>query len=78
MTTYNMENSNMNGFARLEHLRRERRFVTSFNTCGVNSSEAIQLLSHQILANSKLDKVLQRFDHCDNIEGRKTIVWLND
>lgn len=73
-----LENSDINAFALLEHLRRERRFVNSFKTLGVNSSEAIQLLSHQILANSKRDEVPQRFDYRDNIEGGKAIVWLND
>jgi len=73
-----LENSDINAFALLEHLRRERRFVNSFRTLGVNSSEAVQLLSHQMLANSKRDEVPQRFDYRDNIEGGKTIVWLND
>jgi len=70
--------SDINAFALLEHLRRERRFVNSFRTLGVNSSEAVQLLSHQILTNSKRDEVPQRFDYRDNIEGGRTIVWLND
>ncbi|KAG0132881.1 UDP-glucose:glycoprotein glucosyltransferase-domain-containing protein [Tuber indicum] len=73
-----LENSDINAFALVEHLRRERRFVNSFKTLGVNSSEAVQLLSHQILASSKQDEVPQRFDYRDNIEGGKTIVWLND
>ncbi|PWW80615.1 Glycosyltransferase Family 24 protein [Tuber magnatum] len=73
-----LESSDINAFALLEHLRRERRFVNSFRTLGVNSSEAVQLLSHQILANSRQDEAPQRFDYRDSIEGGKSIIWLND
>lgn len=73
-----LEDSQVNAFALLEHLRRERQIVNKLGNLGVNSREAIQLLSHEILANSKQEEAPQRFDYRDDIEGGKTIVWLND
>lgn len=73
-----LEQSQINAFALLEHLRRERKYISSLTELGLSSNEAIQLLSHQILADSKQAEMPQRFDFRDTAEGGGIIVWLND
>jgi UDP-glucose:glycoprotein glucosyltransferase len=73
-----MEESQINVFALLEHLRRERRYIHGFQRLGLDASETIQLLSHSILAGAKDDEKVQRFDYRDDLEGGNVIVWLND
>lgn len=73
-----IEYSQINAFALLEHLRRERKAIKGLTALGLNSSEAIQILSHQVLADSKQAEVPQRFDWRDVSEGGGVIIWLND
>lgn len=70
--------SQINAFALLEHLRRERKHVGGLTALGLNNSEAVQLVSHHIIADSKLSELPQRFDFRDDIDGGNVIVWLND
>jgi UDP-glucose:glycoprotein glucosyltransferase len=73
-----IEESQINVFALLEHLRRERRYIDGFRRLGLDASETVQLLSHSILAGAKEDEKVQRFDYRDDLEGGNVIVWLND
>ena len=73
-----MEESQMNAFALLEHLRRERKNINGFNYLGLDSSEAIRLLTHPALTQAKEEEKVQRFDYRDDIEGGDVIVWMND
>lgn len=73
-----LDESRMNAYALLEHLRRERKNIGGFNYLGLDSSEAIRLLTHPILALAKEEEKAQRFDYRDDIEGGGVIIWMND
>jgi UDP-glucose:glycoprotein glucosyltransferase len=73
-----IEDSWMNAFTLLALLRRERRFVDGFKSLGLSSSEAIQLLSHNALAEATQDEKGLRFDYRDELEGGGVIIWMND
>ncbi|KAA8909802.1 UDP-glucose:Glyco protein glucosyltransferase-domain-containing protein [Sphaerosporella brunnea] len=73
-----MDESQINVFALLEHLRRERKYIDGFRNLGLDASETVQLLSHSILAGAKEEEQVLRFDYRDDIEGGDVIVWLND
>jgi UDP-glucose:glycoprotein glucosyltransferase len=73
-----LDTSQINTFALIEHLRRERGYVNKLRALGLNSSEAIQLLSHKILAEAKENEQIQRYDYRDDTEGGEVIAWLND
>ena len=68
----------MDAFGLLEQLRRERSIVNNLRKIGFSGSEAAQLLSHEAIASSKIEGETQRYDYRDDLEGGKTIVWLND
>lgn len=69
-----LEPSQVNAFALLETLRRERNFIQRLEGLGLASIQAIKLLSHPIKTNDHQ----QRFDYRDHFEGGNVIVWLND
>lgn len=68
----------MDAFGLLEQLRRERSIVDNLREIGFSGSEAVQILSHEAIAASKVEDDIQRYDYRDYLEGGKTIVWLND
>lgn len=68
----------MDAFALLEQLRKERKLVASLRDLGLTGPESIQLLSHPAIAQSKIEEVLQRYDYRDRLEGGSVIIWLND
>lgn len=68
----------MDAFGLLEQLRRERSIVNSLREVGFSGSEAVQVLSHEAIANSKVEGDAQRYDYRDDLEDGKVIVWLND
>lgn len=68
----------MDAFSLLDQLRRERSIVRNLNGLGLTGSEAVQLLSHSIITESKGNADTQRYDYRDITEGGKVIIWLND
>ena len=68
----------VDAFGLLEQLRRERSIVNSLREIGFSGSEAVQILSHEVIADSKVEGDTQRYDYRDDLEGGKVIVWLND
>ena len=68
----------MDAFGLLEQLRHERSIVNNLRDIGFSGSEAVQLLTHEAIASSKMEGDAQRYDYRDDLEGSKTIVWLND
>lgn len=70
--------SQVNAFALLQTLRRERGVIRSLQKLGLTPNEAIKILSHEAIAESKSNVLPQRFDANDEIEGGKVITWLND
>jgi UDP-glucose:glycoprotein glucosyltransferase len=65
-------------YALLEHLRRERRMIKSLQSIGLNGMEAIDLLSHEAITVSQLEQEAQRYDWRDEAEGGNVIIWMND
>lgn len=68
----------MDAFSLLEHLRRERRLINSLRALGLTGPEAVNLLSHPAITQSKVEDEPQRYDYRDTEEGGNVIVWLND
>lgn len=73
-----LEDSQINAFALLDTLRRERRFIKKFEALGLTKAQAIGLLSHKVIAEARQNERPTRFDYRDDIEGGNVIVWLND
>ena len=78
MNGLQVEARQMDAFALLEQMRRERSLVKSMGTIGFNGKEAVQVLSHSAVAESKIEGEAQRYDFRDDIEGGKVIIWLNN
>ena len=68
----------MDAFGLLEQLRHERSIVNNLREIGFSGSEAVKVLSHEAIARSKIEGEVQRYDYRDDLEGGRTIVWLND
>ena len=73
-----LEDSQINAFALLDTLRRERRFIQKFEALGLTKAQAIGLLSHKIITEARQNELPLRFDYRDETEGGNVIVWLND
>lgn len=66
-------------FALVEMLRRERKLIDSVRTLGLSGSEAISLLGHEKVAAAKADgDDAVRYDWTDRPEDGHAIMWLND
>lgn len=75
---FQVEESQVNAFALLEHLRGERKNIRELMELGLEGREAVELLSHQAIADSKQAELPQRSDYRDAAEGGDVIMWLND
>lgn len=73
-----IEPSQVNSFALLDYLRKERKYIDGFGALGLNSSEAIGLLSHSSINEAKVNENTQRFDYRDELEGGEVLLWLNN
>lgn len=73
-----VEQNQMNAFALLETLRKERRIMETLQELGLSSSEALRLLNHKMISASKKAEQPQRYDFRDTTEGGKVVIWLND
>ncbi|KAL8820034.1 MAG: hypothetical protein Q9223_001671, partial [Gallowayella weberi] len=78
MNGMQVEARQMDAFALLERMRRERSLVGSLSDIGISGSEAVRLLSQPSIAESKVEGEVQRYDYRDKLEGDKAIIWLND
>ena len=78
MNGLQVEARQMNAFALLEQMRRERSLVKNIRELGFSGSEVVSLLSHPTIAEAKVEGEAQRYDYRDNIEGSNVIIWLND
>ncbi|KAF2858885.1 glycosyltransferase family 24 protein [Piedraia hortae CBS 480.64] len=65
-------------YALLEHMRRERRMVDGARKLGLTASQTIDLISHDAISKSSSSQDVPRFDWRDDIEGGKVIIWLNN
>lgn len=78
MNGMQIEARQMDAFALLDQLRRERSIIGSLRNLGFTGSEAVQMLSHPAIAEAKAGGDSQRYDYRDTTEGSKVIIWLND
>lgn len=78
MNGQQVQSRQMDAFSLLEQLRRERSIVANIRNLGFSGTEAVQILSHTILTESKTAAESQRYDYRDTIEGGQVIIWLND
>lgn len=78
MNGIQVEARQMDAFALLEQLRRERSIIGSLRNLGFTGSEVVQLLSHPAIAEAKAGSNSQRYDYRDTIEEGKVIIWLNN
>ncbi|KAL8696535.1 MAG: hypothetical protein Q9224_002745 [Gallowayella concinna] len=78
MNGMQVEARQMDAFALLERMRRERSLVGSLSDIGISGSEAVRLLSQPNIAESKVEGEVQRYDYRDTLEGDNAIIWLND
>ena len=60
-------------------MRGERKLVELLTNAGLDSTEAIKILTHEALSRASASQVLEgMFDAGDRQEGGDLIVWLND
>lgn len=78
MNGLQVQGRQMDAFALLEQIRRERSLVDNIRSLGFSGTEAVQILSHQAISDAKLEGDTQRYDYRDALEGGKVIIWLND
>lgn len=73
-----IEPRRINAYSLLDHLRRERRIIGELKDLGLTSSEAIGLLSSEVIAEAQANEMPQRFDWRDDTETDRVLMWLND
>lgn len=78
MNGLQIDSRQMDAFALLEQLRRERSIIGTLRGLGFTGPESVQILSHPAIAESKTRSDSQRYDYRDDLEGGKVIIWLND
>lgn len=78
MNGLQVQGRQMDAFALLEQLRRERSIVNNLQGLGLSGGEAVDILSNPAIAESKVEGEAQRYDYRDEHEGGKVIIWLND
>lgn len=65
-------------FALVNMVRRERNFLSGILGLGFNGKQAVSLLGHEEVAASKAGHGSPRFDWTDRTEEGRVIIWLND
>ena len=78
MNGMQVQGRQMDAFALLEKLRRERVIIDNLRGLGLSGTETVQIVSHEAIADAKVEGDSQRYDYRDTIEGGKVIIWLND
>jgi UDP-glucose:glycoprotein glucosyltransferase len=70
----------VNPFALLRLLKKQRTVVQSLMSCGLSNSQTFELLTHPAVASSQKDSGMTEavFDASDRPEGGDLIVWWND
>ncbi|KAI1277855.1 UDP-glucose:glycoprotein glucosyltransferase [Xylaria sp. FL0933] len=65
-------------YALVGGIRRERAFIKGVTDLGLSTKEAISLLGNQEVTMAKSDDEGPRFDWRDQLEDGRVIIWLND
>lgn len=67
----------INAYSLLDLLRKERHLINQLKAIGLTATEAISLLSHEVIAQAHADDSPQRYDWRED-EGQDVIIWLNN
>jgi UDP-glucose:glycoprotein glucosyltransferase len=78
MNGLQVETRQINAFSLHENLARERKLNNQMRELGLSASEAVRLLSHEVIAQAQVEDQPQRYDWRDEGEGADVIMWLND
>ncbi|ETN42534.1 uncharacterized protein HMPREF1541_01691 [Cyphellophora europaea CBS 101466] len=73
-----IENRQVNAYSLLEHLRRERKLIGQMKDIGLTPTEAVNILAHEVIAESARNAADHRFDWRDDLEGGEVIIFMND
>jgi UDP-glucose:glycoprotein glucosyltransferase len=73
-----IENRQVNAYSMLDHLRRERKLIGQMKEIGLTSTQAVDILAHEVIAESAQNAVEHRFDWRDDAEGNDVIIFMND
>lgn len=73
-----VEPRQINAYSLLDHLRRERRIIGDLQKIGLTATEAISLISSEVIAEAQANDSPQRFDWRDDTEADQVLMWLND
>ncbi|KAG8997541.1 hypothetical protein FRB90_012486, partial [Tulasnella sp. 427] len=71
--------TDMNPFALLRLMRKERKLISQLTSAGLSRSEAVEILTHPSLTKPSAGQLLEgMFDASDRKDGGGVIIWLND
>lgn len=65
-------------FALVEMIRRERKLIDGVRNLGFNGKQAVSLLGHEKIASAKSEDDSIRYDWTDKLEEGRVLIWLND
>lgn len=65
-------------FALIERLRQERKLINGFRALGLDGMQAVSILGHQDVSNTKDANEPLRYDWTDRLENGRVLLWLND
>lgn len=67
----------VNAYSLLDSLRKERGLIEQLKTVGLSATQAVDLLSHEVIGQAHADDSPQRYDWRED-EGGNAIIWLNN
>ncbi|KAI5297432.1 hypothetical protein KEM55_004704, partial [Ascosphaera atra] len=73
-----IDDSNVDAFYLLEHIRKENKMVKGIGSIGFSTQEAVDILALSLADSSASKDNVLRFDYRDDIEGNRVILWLNN
>lgn len=78
MNGLQVQNREVNAYSLLDALRKERQLITKMSSIGLSPTEAVDLLSHEVLAQAQIDDQAQRYDWRSDATTNEVIIWLNN
>ena len=78
MNGLQIQQRDFNAYTLLDLLKKERRLINRLEAIGLSPIEAVDLLSHDILAQAQTDDQVQRYDWRPEGDAKSNIIWMND
>ena len=78
MNGMHISRDKVEAFNLLSAMRRERSLISSLRQLEMSNKEAVEFLSHPMIAERVEMGTTNRFDVRDDVEGGGVIVWMND